>query len=166
MLPDVLQPNLRIVFCGTAAGTKSAAVSAYYAGPGNKFWRTLYEIGITPTQLLPREYATLPNYRAGLTDLIKGKAGGDSAMVGKDFDVSSFKAKIEHYQPAIVCFNGKKAAQTYLDTKKVDYGLVGQSIGTTKLFVAPSTSGAANGYWDEAYWHALGKLCLESRGRR
>ena len=38
------------------------------------------------------------------------------------------------------------------------------SLGVTKLFVAPSTSGAANGYWDEAFWHLLGNLYLELRG--
>lgn len=43
ILPDVIEPGLRIVFCGTAAGAKSAAVGAYYAGPGNAFWATLHE---------------------------------------------------------------------------------------------------------------------------
>lgn len=32
MLDDLLVPNLRLVFCGTAAGTRSAAQRAYYAG--------------------------------------------------------------------------------------------------------------------------------------
>src|SRR3546814_13773735 len=48
VLPDVLAPGLRLVFCGSAAGRKSAELGAYYAGPGNKFWPTLYEIGLTP----------------------------------------------------------------------------------------------------------------------
>ncbi|MEM6257445.1 MAG: mismatch-specific DNA-glycosylase [Planctomycetota bacterium] len=163
MLPDVLHDGLSVVFCGTAAGKKSASVSAYYAGPGNKFWRTLHEIGITPVQLRPEEYATLPNYGVGFTDLVKGKAGGDAEMASKDFDTESFCAKIEHYKPAIVCFNGKKAAQTYLDTKKVNFGLATQSIGSSKIFIAPSTSGAANGYWDVQHWHSLGKLYRTER---
>jgi G:T/U-mismatch repair DNA glycosylase len=41
VLPDLLRPGLRIVFCGTAAGTASARAGAYYAGPGNAFWPTL-----------------------------------------------------------------------------------------------------------------------------
>ncbi|GEO17500.1 hypothetical protein [Microvirga aerophila] len=36
-LPEVLLPNLKIVFCGTAAGNRSAASGAYYAQPGNRF---------------------------------------------------------------------------------------------------------------------------------
>jgi G:T/U-mismatch repair DNA glycosylase len=38
ILPDVLQPDLKVVFCGTAAGTQSAQAGAYYAGRGNYFW--------------------------------------------------------------------------------------------------------------------------------
>ena len=33
ILPDVLAPGLRVVFCGTAPGTASARAGAYYAGP-------------------------------------------------------------------------------------------------------------------------------------
>jgi len=38
ILPDLLASNLKIVFCGSAAGTKSAENKAYYAGPGNRFY--------------------------------------------------------------------------------------------------------------------------------
>ena len=38
ILPDVLQPDLKVVFCGTAAGTQSAQAGTYYAGRGNYFW--------------------------------------------------------------------------------------------------------------------------------
>lgn len=31
ILPDVLKPGLKVVFCGTAAGNRSATNGAYYA---------------------------------------------------------------------------------------------------------------------------------------
>ena len=46
VLPDLLGPGLRIVFCGTAAGTVSAARGAYYAHPQNRFWSALYAVRI------------------------------------------------------------------------------------------------------------------------
>lgn len=46
-LPDLLRPGLQVAFCGTAAGTASARAKAYYAGPGNSFWRTLFATGMT-----------------------------------------------------------------------------------------------------------------------
>ncbi len=75
VLPDVLAPGLRIVFCGTAVGSASARRRAYYAGPGNSFWPTLFTVGLTPRQLRPEEYATVIEYGLGLTDLAKSIAG-------------------------------------------------------------------------------------------
>lgn len=49
MLPDLLINDLKIVFCGTAVGNKSFLRRAYYAGSGNKFYKILYRIGLTPT---------------------------------------------------------------------------------------------------------------------
>ena len=52
ILPDVLTYNLKIVFCGTAASKKSKLLKSYYAGPGNKFWKTLYEIKLTLSEVV------------------------------------------------------------------------------------------------------------------
>ena len=48
VLPDLIKPGLRIVFCGTAAGNVSAARGAYYAHPQNRFWSALHAFGLTP----------------------------------------------------------------------------------------------------------------------
>lgn len=37
ILSDVLGPGLKVVFCGTAVGTRSVQTGAYYAGRGNQF---------------------------------------------------------------------------------------------------------------------------------
>ena len=56
VLPDVLGTGLNVVFCGTAAGSASAHAGAWYAGPGNKFWGTLHEVGFTPYRLAPSQF--------------------------------------------------------------------------------------------------------------
>lgn len=155
MLPDVLKPNLKVVFCGTAAGDKSAMRKAYYAGPGNKFWPILYRIGLTPVLLEPKDYRRLLDYNIGLTDLAKGVSGADSKLKKSNFDAESLKDKILMYEPNVLCFNGKKAAQEFLGRKDIDYGFQNERIGKTLLFVAPSTSGAANGFWNEKYYIQL-----------
>ena len=66
ILPDVLAPGMRVVFCGTAPGAASARARAYYAGPGNRFWVTLHEVGLTPILLRPDEFARLPEFGVGL----------------------------------------------------------------------------------------------------
>ena len=77
VLPDVLEPGLRIVFCGTAAGHVSARRGAYYAHPQNRFWPALHAIGLTPRRLKPEDYPELPQWGLGLTDLAKHVSGMD-----------------------------------------------------------------------------------------
>lgn len=157
ILPDVLEFNLDIVFCGTAAGDKSAARKAYYAGHGNLFYLTLATCGYTPKLLQPHEYMNLLDHKIGLTDLAKFTHGMDRNLTESDYDTGSFSQKILKYKPKVVCFNGKEAASVYLKmkTKQIAYGLQVQSIGKTKLFVAPSTSFSGRKYWDENIWREL-----------
>ena len=158
MLPHVLASGLKAVVCGTAAGTMSAAVQAYYANPSNKFWKTLAAVGLTPAVFQPQHYKQLIDYRIGLTDLVPHKAGMDKSLKRSDYDLLAFEREIFEYQPRIVCFNGKRAAEVYLQ-HPVKFGLQSEIIGKTQLFVAPSTSSAANSFWNIDYWHELARLC-------
>lgn len=155
VLPDVLKPGLRVVFCGTAAGATSARRGAYYAGPGNQFWPILHQIGLTPRQLAPEEFTELPAFGIGLTDVSKTHVGRDQELDSKAFDVSGLIARLEAFRPSLIAFNGKNAAQVALG-KKVEYGVQADTIGGAHVHVLPSTSGAARGYWAPDYWRAVG----------
>ena len=85
MLPDVLDSKLKVVFCGTAAGNRSASLQQYYVGQGNKFWNTLFQIGLTAKQLNPSEFNTLLSFGIGLTDLVKGKEENEVKEIVNDF---------------------------------------------------------------------------------
>ena len=154
MLPDLLCDNLSLVICGTAAGATSAQLQQYYAKPGNKFWATLYQVGLTPVRLNPSEYLCLLDYGIGLTDLVKGKAGMDHILEQADFGNQRMVQKIKQYQPRCFCFNGKRAAEAFFD-QPVVYGRQETVIGQTHFFVAPSSSGAANKWWDIDLWKEL-----------
>lgn len=158
MLEDLLAPGLRLVVCGTAAGAVSASKGHYYAGPGNRFWPTLHEVGLTPRRLMPREYRELLSFGIGLTDVVKGQAGSDAAIDFGQYDPDSLRDKITRLKPAVLAFNGKKAAQVFLDRPRVATGLLPDTIGDTQLFIAPSTSGAASGFWSIEEWWELARL--------
>ena len=157
ILPDVLQPGLALVFCGTAAGKRSAAERAYYAHPGNLFWRALHEAGFTPRLFAPAEFPLLPQLGIGLTDLAKRHSGNDDELPPGAFDVPALRAKIERYAPRLLAFTSKNAARAALG-RGVDYGLEEECIGGTRMFVLPSPSGQARGHWDIGPWRALGVL--------
>ena len=157
ILPDVIAADLDIVFCGTAAGAESARRRAYYAGPGNAFWRVLYAVELTPRRLEPEEYAHLLQWRLGLTDLAKEISGNDVVLSKAHFDTARLRGLLARYRPRILAFTGKRAAREFLGGE-VTYGLMTRRVAGTRVFVLPSPSGAACRYWDEAPWRELARL--------
>jgi double-stranded uracil-DNA glycosylase len=157
ILPDVLEPGLRVVFCGTAAGKASARVGAYYAGPGNAFWPTLHEVGLTPRRLEPAEFRELPRYGIGLTDMCKVRSGSDAEIGADGFDVARLVAALEENAPAWIAFTSKNAGRAALG-RAVEYGRQPERLGPSNAFVLPSPSGAARGYWDIGRWRELAEI--------
>jgi len=157
VLPDVLAPDLDILFCGTAAGTASAVQRAYYAGPGNRFWPTLFDVGLITVALRPRDYARCLEWRLGFTDLAKHVHGSDGALATEHFDAPRLFRLIAAYAPRIVAFTGKRAASEFLG-RGVDYGLLEETVDRSRLFVLPSPSGAARRYWSAGPWRELARL--------
>ena len=157
LVADILAPQLRAVFCGTAMGYRSARDQAYYANPGNYFWRTLHRTGLTPHQLAPQHYAEVLRYGIGLTDLCKAHYGQDVDLPADAFDAAALRAKVQHYQPQVLAFTSKTAAAAYLRTpsRLLAYGLQEPSIGRTRLYVLPSPSGQARPHWVETPWQQL-----------
>jgi len=157
LIEDVIRPGLRVVFCGTALGAKSAQLRAYYAGPGNAFWPTLHEVGLTPRRLQPPEYPKVLDYGIGLTDICKTRSGSDQEVGTADFDVDRLMAQVERNRPGWIAFTSKKAASGAFG-HPVDYGPQEERLGGVRSFVLPSPSGAARRYWDASYWRELARL--------
>jgi TDG/mug DNA glycosylase family protein len=156
-LPDLLRPDLDVVFAGTAAGLRSAESGHYYAGSGNRFWRTLHEVGITPRQFAPREDVRLLDLGIGLTDVSKAGGGMDHQIARSEFDLSGFEDKMRRLQPRAIAFTSKTAASHWLRcrTGRIGYGRQRPRESFPVVFVLSSPSGAARRYWRTASWHEL-----------
>ncbi|CCD96600.1 putative G/U mismatch-specific DNA glycosylase (mug-like) [Bradyrhizobium sp. ORS 375] len=156
-LPDQLQPGLRLVFVGTAASARSAATGHYYAHPGNRFWRTLHAVGLTPRLYQPEEFPLLLALGIGFTDLCKQGAGMDHVALKAGVDVAGFTAKIRCYQPATIAFTSKKAASLFYGqpTGAIALGRQPERDDFPTVFVLTSPSGAASGAWTLQPWQEL-----------
>jgi|SRR5579871_6730366 len=163
-LPDQLRPDLRLVFVGTAASTRSASVGHYYAHPGNRFWRTLHEVGITSRRHEPSEFASLLELGIGFTDLSKSGAGMDHQVARQSFDVAGFKAKMQTFHPRTIAFTSKKAASLFYDkpTSALSFGKQPSMHGFPVTFVLSSPSGAASGHWTLQPWRELAEWIRQS----
>src|SRR5215216_3550038 len=151
-LEDAVGPGLDVIFCGTAAGNVSARVGAPYAGPGNRFWPTLYSTGLTPRLLHPLEFRLAPAFGIGITNIAPHAVGMDHTLRREDFDPHFIAQIIKSHAPRAFAFNGKRAAQEFYRRLDLPYGHQPERIGATAIFVLPSTSGVAVRYWDESYW--------------
>lgn len=131
---------------------------AYYAGPGNRFWPTLAEVGLTPRQLAPEEFPLLPRFGLGLTDLCQRASGADAELPADGDDPDALLAKIERHRPRWLAFVGKRPAKAALGRQRVETGVQRDSpFAATSVFVLPSPSGAARGHWDIAPWRELSR---------
>jgi TDG/mug DNA glycosylase family protein len=63
-------------------------------------------------------------------------------------------ARMALVRPRIVAFNGKRAAQAVLGPLR-SYGLQPVQLVGAEIFVLPSTSGAASGFWSIEPWKEL-----------
>ncbi|MBU2009132.1 MAG: mismatch-specific DNA-glycosylase [Chloroflexi bacterium] len=155
VLEDVLEPGLRVVFCGVAAGPRSACEGAYYAEPRNQFWDILHKIGLTPRRLKPHEFRALLGFGVGLTDLVKDKAGSDRSIRVSQSNIDVLRRKIDAVTPKALAFNGKRAAEAFF-RHPAQYGKQPESVGLTAMWVLPSTSPAARRWWGNgAPWKEL-----------
>ena len=114
VLPDVLEPGLTTVFCGSAASSASARKGAYYAGPGNRFWSVMHEAGFTPRLFAASEFRELAKHGIGLTDLAKHESGMDVALSSQAYDSDLLLTKIKTVHPRHLAFTGKRPAGIFL----------------------------------------------------
>jgi len=166
VVPDLLGANLLLVFCGTAPSRVSKERQAYYANPGNGFWKTLHRAGLTDKLFAPHEYAQLRALGIGFTDVNKSEWGNDDELTPAGFDVPGLIAKLRRWRPARIAFTSKTAASHVLGrgTGHISYGRQPERLGTTEVFVMPSTSGHAVRYFDIAPWRELARIVNLSRG--
>lgn len=158
ILPDLLVPGLKLVFCGTAPGTVSAQRGHYYAHPQNRFWRTLYAVGLTPRLLAPCEFRELLTYRIGLTDIAKHVSGMDKALppgaLGREA-AAALRLRVGAVAPRILALTSLNGGRRVMGAK-ARAGEQAEKIGGTRVWILPSPSPVAQWNWNQDIWQALG----------
>jgi TDG/mug DNA glycosylase family protein len=142
-LPDHLRTHLRLVFVGFNPGTRSAAIGHYYAGRGNLFWPLLYESELLPEPLTYAEDQRVLEFGIGLTDLVKRSTPSSADLTTAEARAGAevLQGKLLTYAPRVICFNGKGVYAWYSRQRSIVLGPQEMPVGTSRVFVAPSTSG-------------------------
>lgn len=137
-LPDLVEPEPVVLFCGQAGPASTRAREHYYESPGNSFWESLHLSGLSPRRLRPDEDHLMPALGFGLTDLI-----GHDRRTRVDWE--ELVAKVERWQPEWVAFTSKGAgaeAARSLGLRRPSLGVAPFDVAGAGVFVLPGTSGA------------------------
>jgi TDG/mug DNA glycosylase family protein len=150
-IPDILGPELRVLFCGINPGRVSAAARAHFANPRNDFWRLLHAARFTPRLLEPAEQFELLRYGVGVTNAATRTTPGSGDLRKADFAGAAERLEelATTLAPAWIGFVGKEAYRGAFG-ERPQLGVQERRLAATRLFVLPSTSPAnAAVPWDE-----------------
>ena len=147
-LPDVIAPNLRVLFCGINPGLYTAAVGHHFARPGNRFWPALYKSGFTDRLVSPFEERELLKSGIGISNVVPHATASAADLTRDDFIKGGrmLAAKVRRYKPRIVAILGVGAYRQAFAKPKAVIGEQDERIHTARVWVLPNPSGLNANY--------------------
>lgn len=165
---DVIAPGLQVVFCGINPGLYTAAVGYHFGRPGNRFWKALYQSGLTDRLLEPCEQQKLLAYGYGITNLVARASLSAADLTRNELrnGAECLRQKIAHYQPRWVAFLGIGAYRMAFGLPRAVVGKQNQKIHAAKVWVLPNPSGLNAHYTPSRLAELFGELqsALEDNG--
>lgn len=147
-LPDVIAPNLRVLFCGINPGLYTAAVGHHFARPGNRFWPALHKSGFTSRLLSPFDERELLEKGIGISNVVPHATATAAELTKEDFLAggAALAAKVKKYRPRIVAILGVGAYRQAFHQPKAGVGEQEGQIHSARVWVLPNPSGLNANY--------------------
>ena len=142
-VPDLIAPNLKVLFCGINPGLYTAAIGHHFGRPGNRFWPALFAAGFTPRLFSPFEERELLPLGYGITNVVpRTTAAADELLVDEiRAGGKPLIAKVKRYKPQVLAVLGVGAYRVAFDRPKAKVGLQNETMGPTRIWVLPNPSG-------------------------
>ena len=142
-VPDLIAPDLKVLFVGINPGLYSAAVGHHFARPGNRFWPALYAGGFSDRLLSPFEEAELLPRGYGITNVVARASARADELTAEEFIGGAKKLvrKIQRHRPRAVAMLGITAYRTAFNRPDAHLGLQDETLGGSKLWILPNPSG-------------------------
>jgi len=147
-VPDVIGPDLRVLFCGINPGLYTAAVGHHFARPGNRFWPALHQSGFTNRLLSPFAERELLRLGLGVTNVVRHATATAAELTKDDFKRGGAKlrSKVRRYRPRIVAVLGVGAYRQAFAQPKAAIGEQEERIADARVWVLPNPSGLNANY--------------------
>lgn len=142
-VPDLIAPDLSVLFCGINPGLYTAATQRHFGRPGNRFWPALHRSGFTPRLLSPWEGKELLAMGIGITNMVERTTATAAELSRAEFEAGGKRLVrlVEKYEPNVVAFLGIGAYRSAFARKHAKIGLQHEAIRDCALWVLPSPSG-------------------------
>jgi TDG/mug DNA glycosylase family protein len=143
LLDDLLEPGLRVLFCGINPGLYSAATGCHFARPGNRFWPALHAAGFTTWRLQPWEREAMLAAGIGVTNLVRRATVGADELAPAELRAGARRLarKVARFRPRVVAIVGIGAYRTAFDRPRATLGRQEETIAGAMVWVLPNTSG-------------------------
>ena len=165
-VPDIIAPDLHILFCGINPSLYSAAVGHHFARPGNRFWRSLYAAGFTERLLAPFEDRDLLQFGYGLTNIVDRSSARADELDAEELVIGQqqLAAKVQHYRPQCLAVLGIGAYRTAFNRPKAVMGRQDESLDGAIVWVLPNPSGLNAHYQLEDLKRVYRELLVAVKG--
>lgn len=142
-IPDVIAPDLKVLFCGINPGLYSGATGYHFARPGNRFWPTLHRAGFIDRLLSPIEGRELPRFGYGLTNLVERATARADELSAEELIAGAWRLekKVRRWRPRFVALLGISAYRVAFARPKAIPGRQEEGLDAATLWVLPSPSG-------------------------
>lgn len=142
-VPDIIAPDLKVLFCGINPSLYSAAVQHHFARPGNRFWKTLHAAGFTDRLLSPFEDEALLDFGYGVTNLVERATARADELAAAELEAGheALIAKVQHYRPQCLAILGVSAYRTAFRQPKAKIGRQPEPFQNALLWILPNPSG-------------------------
>ena len=140
---DLIDYNLKVLFCGINPGMWSGALGLHFAKPGNRFWKALHLAGFSDRVLHPSEENELLENGYGITSFCKRTTARADELTNEEIIQGGkiLVKKIKKYKPQNLAVLGIGAYRVAFQNKKAQLGLQKEKIGDTKIWLLPNPSG-------------------------
>lgn len=147
-VPDLIAPELQVLFCGINPGLYSAATGHHFARPGNRFWLTLHAAGFTDRRLGPAEQQYLLRLGYGITNVVARSTAKAAELSPTELadGARRLDAKVRRYRPHVVAVLGIGAFRSAFGRPRAVLGPQADPVGGAAVWVLPNPSGLNANY--------------------
>lgn len=148
-VPDLLGPDLRLLFVGINPGLWTAATQTHFAHPGNRFYPALLRAGIITRPVDPaagmtgEDRAHLLDRGIGITNLVRRATARADELSPAELrrGAARLVELVAARRPRVVAIAGITAYRTAFEARKATAGRQPEPLAGAELWVVPNPSG-------------------------